>query len=283
MSDFSARPNRVGRQHGAGEPPLAGEPRPAGDPSAATWLEQEVTETGSVVAALLPTRFGAYARILHPAESPEGEPVRWGAVAGWAGGSLHSGVQFKALAALRADTPDDPAPWDEPPTRGDLPAPLLRALCDALARHTTRAGDCFFCVWEGWAWIQGPPATALLQAGTDAPPAGVSSGEPAPSRDLLDAPRVHLPWRDHLLLEGPIEAATQLGDRGPDHFFPQSPNVFWPADQAWCVATDIELDSTYVGGSAELVADLLRHPELETVRADVGDALGEDSDHVNGR
>ncbi|GLW65871.1 hypothetical protein Arub01_41150 [Actinomadura rubrobrunea] len=261
---------------------IAGRLRPVTDVSPAAWLEEEVAETRPLVGALLPSRFAACARVLHPAESPEGEPVRWREVADWAGGVVHPRVQFTALASLRRGTRDDPAPWDEPPVRGDLPAPLLSALCEVLARHTSQAHDCLFCLWEGWGWIQGPPAAAVLQAGKGAAPG--DPPEPAGfPREVLDGPRVRLPFRDYLLLRGPLEDATRIGDRGPGWFFPQSPNLFWPADRAWCVATDIDLDSTYVAGSAALIAELLDDPRLETVRADFHDPIGETGDDVNAR
>ncbi|MDL4775230.1 hypothetical protein [Actinomadura xylanilytica] len=265
-----------------------GPPRPLTDTSRAVWLEREVTGDASVVAALLPACFEAYARVLHPAEDADGGPVRWDAAASWAGGAIHPRVQFRALAALRRGTPDDPAPWDEPPARGTLAAPQLRALCAVLARHTGRADDCLFCIWEGWGWLGGSPATGVLRAESAEPGGPPPSRDPAPPplpappRELLDGPRVRLPWRDHLLLAGPLAAASEIGDRGPGYFFQQSPNVFWPADRAWCAATDIELDSTYVGGSAALVAELLDDPRLETVRASPRDPLGEHGDDVNG-
>ena len=35
------------------------------------------------------------------------------------------------------------------------------------------------------------------------------------------------------------------------------PNIIWPDDRAWCVATEIDLDSTYLGGSMELIEAVL--------------------------
>ncbi len=48
-----------------------------------------------------------------------------------------------------------------------------------------------------------------------------------------------------------------------DCFLPQSPNLLWPADQAWCVATDVDLRSTLIGGTTPLVASILGGVELE--------------------
>jgi hypothetical protein len=63
----------------------------------------------------------------------------------------------------------------------------------------------------------------------------------------LDAGCVHLPQRDYLLFEGPLEAATELGwNMQGGGFVPQSPNLFWPDDHAWCVASEIDLFCTPV-------------------------------------
>ncbi len=47
------------------------------------------------------------------------------------------------------------------------------------------------------------------------------------------------------LLSGPIAAATVP----PDPERAGSASLWWPADQAWGVATGPDPDSTYVGGS----------------------------------
>jgi hypothetical protein len=41
------------------------------------------------------------------------------------------------------------------------------------------------------------------------------------------------------------------------------PNLWWPNDRAWFVATEIDLVSTYVGGSADLVRAIVASPEIE--------------------
>jgi hypothetical protein len=68
---------------------------------------------------------------------------------------------------------------------------------------------------------------------------------------------------------------------GGQSFDPQSPNLFWPADKAWCVATEIDLDSTYVGGSAALIAAILSDERLEAFPADVTDDITAGSDEIN--
>jgi hypothetical protein len=57
----------------------------------------------------------------------------------------------------------------------------------------------------------------------------------------------------------------------------QSANLWWPADQAWCVVTDIDLMSSYVGGSAACIAELMATPGLEVVPAAPGDRVAIDA------
>ena len=48
-------------------------------------------------------------------------------------------------------------------------------------------------------------------------------------------------------------------------FAHQSANLWWPADRAWCVATEIDFAWTYVGGTRAVVDALLADPRLDAV------------------
>jgi hypothetical protein len=130
------------------------------------------------------------------------------------------------------------------PERGHLVPAVLGPLCDILRRHTTTPEACFFCVWDGWG--AGVPETVS---------------------------RVRHPGRDYVLVTGPLDAAPR--------FKPQSPNLFWPADQAWCVATEIDFDSTLVAGTAELAGALLSAPGIDAWSVEPGDSLAVDGDRIN--
>jgi hypothetical protein len=51
----------------------------------------------------------------------------------------------------------------------------------------------------------------------------------------------------------------------------QFANVIWPNDREWCIATDIDWDSTFVAGSRELMDSILASELLEAVPAFVDD------------
>ncbi|ALO98190.1 hypothetical protein SHL15_7177 [Streptomyces hygroscopicus subsp. limoneus] len=56
--------------------------------------------------------------------------------------------------------------------------------------------------------------------------------------------------------------------------FAELPDLWWPQDRAWIVGGDVDLVSTYVGGSPELVADLLAAADLEAHPVSDGDRVG---------
>jgi hypothetical protein len=55
----------------------------------------------------------------------------------------------------------------------------------------------------------------------------------------------------------------------------------WPADRSWFVASDTDLDSTYLGGSVGLVGALVEHPGLEVWPVAATDLITFDSDRIN--
>jgi hypothetical protein len=91
-------------------------------------------------------------------------------------------------------------------------------------------------------------------------------------RRYAGVPRVRTPARAYLLYRGPIAAASAFWWG----LAWQSPNLWWPADRAWCVATEIDLPATYVGGRATCIERIVADGALEafqtrvTARVDSG-------------
>lgn len=63
------------------------------------------------------------------------------------------------------------------------------------------------------------------------------------------------PFRRYVLLRGPVEAATQLPDPGEPGSF-RRPDLWWPDDRRWFVATDTDFWSLYVGGDEAMIDEL---------------------------
>ena len=103
----------------------------------------------------------------------------------------------------------------------------LRVVIETLAAHTTTPEAGYAAVWEGW-----------------------SSGSGAPT-----APQVEIPHRTMLLFTGPVRVlrdAPTLAWYGDATGGFQEPHLVWPADQAWCVACEVDEEIEFsVGCSVE--------------------------------
>jgi hypothetical protein len=112
----------------------------------------------------------------------------------------------------------------------------VKLILDVLRRHTGTPDDAFFCLWDGW--------------GTHIP--GFK-------------PMVRIPSRAYYLFEGPL---AEAGEWGLDSDEELVPAFVWPADQAWCVAKDVDQHWIGVGASEAALQELLAVPALDVVKAD---------------
>ncbi len=227
---------------------------PAAD---AGWIAEHRRPFGEyVVGSLVPVVFEAYARILHPAWGSRWKDarVRWETVAAWSERTMHPLAQWESVAAP-VTTAHGAPPFAAPPDRDGLDPQGLEALFGVLTAHTTTPGDCFIGVWDGYGW----PVEAWA------------------GPEVLD-----LEQRSYLIRRGPLTLARDLGwssDEGTRSAEP--PSLIWPADRAWFVASDPDLDFTCVGGSAMLVQALRAESLLEVWPVGVADRIAFDSDRIN--
>ncbi|KWX00555.1 hypothetical protein TH66_15180 [Carbonactinospora thermoautotrophica] len=231
------------------------------DVSAADWIIERLHPFASDVGALVPEGFAAYARILHPAwrtEQGQRIKVRWADLA-----------REKAVRVDPTTQFDDLAPGTDlvPPSVGTLERDELDALVEILADHTRRADSCWFGLWEGYGWMRGSPAVSEF---TPRRRKGFGRARPRVIEPVAPpGPRVQIPERPLVLYRGPIEAATAFCQ--PPTW--QSPNLWWPEDRAWCVASEIDLESSYLGGTESLVDQLLHDRRLEVVPVSLTDPI----------
>jgi hypothetical protein len=59
------------------------------------------------------------------------------------------------------------------------------------------------------------------------------------------------------------------------------PNIWWPDDRAWCIASDIDLATTYVGASARCIERLLGADRLEVLPVSLDDRVDINADVIN--
>ena len=93
--------------------------------------------------------------------------------------------------------------------------------------------------------------------------------------------RLRLPNRDYFLARGPLDELGEAYDLFGGSHTVQSPNVWWPDDRAWFVATEIDFESTYVGGSEAAIQAILEDPWLEALPAEPTDGVSWDADVLN--
>jgi hypothetical protein len=174
-------------------------------------------------------------------------------------------AQFHDIA-LPESAPPGPAPWEDGPAAGTLSAADAGALVRVLDGYTS--GRCWLCLWDGWGWDSESVAYVSFTAGS-APngelPAELMPRDPVPA-DIRRGPRAVLPAREYFLYTGPLAAALAFAEERE-----QTPSLWWPADRSWCVATEIDLPWTYVGGPESLIAEILAAPALEAQPAEPAD------------
>jgi hypothetical protein len=61
----------------------------------------------------------------------------------------------------------------------------------------------------------------------------------------------------------------------------QSPNIWWPEDRAWCVATEIDSFDTYVGGNEACIERILACRGLEALPATIEARFDLRADTIN--
>lgn len=123
-------------------------------------------------------------------------------------------------------------------SEGELDKVTANALVDLLSDGTATPDDVFVAVWTGWGDIpvQRFPGAAYLD--TEA--------------------------RGHFLLRGPLSGV--LTSVATSSIARPVSGLWWPADRAWFVATEIDCAWTFVAGSEALIDRLISDPRLDAVR-----------------
>lgn len=229
------------------------------DVSPAQWVTDRIQTFGESVASLVPTGFEAYARIFHPALSlipGEERSVPWAEIATAGGRKAHAEMQLPNLTGQwpHRDQQTESS-WNHEPDEGSLPRDIAVMLGMLLAPFTTTPDRCWFCVWDGF------------------------GGSKLPHQNPH---KVELPHRLYHLLQGPIEGIKEsfLEPWGSNAIW-QSANLWWPDDRVWFIATEIDLMSTYVGGTRACIDALLGDPDLEVMEAQPTHGIGYHSDRIN--
>jgi hypothetical protein len=194
---------------------------------------------------VVPDGFEAYARVFHPVEVDG--PQRWGDLARANGRIVHPEMQFHLISTPRGLTPTKIYGRREP-RHGNLPLEQRRLLVQHLRERTATPERCWFGLWEGFGGLDD---------------GGVRE-------------RLTLPQRNYLLYGGGIDRALESPTP-----FDQSPNLWWPDDRAWFVASEIDFAWTHVGGTESLIAALLSDTRLEVLPVSPSARVHSNADGLN--
>lgn len=219
------------------------------------WLIGKL-DWGKSLRSWIPEGFESYVRILHPAyirigkdRSTREVSVPWTTVSEWSGKRLHASSHIQDLM-VRVDGHD----WRRrgegglEPYQGRLEMTSLSCLLTHLAGKTSTPRKIWMLIWFGYG---GTPDTIGLPV--DVSEALTRSG------------------RKYVLRLGEIASS----EKETEYTLGENPPTFWwPTDRSWFAVCDIDAASTYVGGSKELVEQILKDPVLEAFPADLDDPYG---------
>jgi hypothetical protein len=222
-------------------------PRRLADGTAGDWINERLLDhssAGTRVGSVVPTGFARVVRVLHPA----GRGRSWAEVARANDKRVHPLVQWGSIAS-HFDGSGRSSDID--PEEGSVPAATLASILE----HCPADGEVIYGVWDGFgSWTGGDDQSSLMPG-----------------------------WggRSYRLFVAPEAAATRWPDM--DSSWPQSANLIWPTDHSWCIATEIDWDSTLVGCSGEVADALLLDDRLEAFEVKYDDDLSWYGDTVNPR
>jgi len=161
--------------------------------------------------------------------------------------------------------------WAPDPCAGDwwsLYRDLFAAVASIGERHTSNPDRAWFAIWEGHGFDTATTRIAHLGPLSDADRRELDrERERLREEDrrrnaaigvALDSiPRFEVSHRAYYLLEGTVAAVTLLSYPGFDGW--RNPDLFWPDDRRWFIATDVDFWSLYVGGEHDFIGELARH------------------------
>jgi len=216
------------------------------------------------LATVLPSGFGSYARILHPAWRVVGRDSDAGV---WLTGDVRAyPVTWADVAARRAvecrrdsrwgdvsgpmvgvnRSVSDSQGWTYPPDEGVMREPkMLASLFGLLGKTSDNAMGCNCGFWTGYS-IRRPKETLRFGSG----------------------------YETYWLYRTTFGALARWWTRRDTRqgLTGDTPDMFWPDDESWFVAVPFDAMATYVGGADRLIAEILSAHELEAFEVELADS-----------
>ena len=184
-------------------------------------------------------------------------PVRWRDIAEQNGKTVHRLMQWWSIAPpsidVRSGNSGFSAPYD-----GELTLEMVETLFDILIRHSGEEQECICAFWEGFGIFDRFPASIRVE--------GIGQ-------------------QGHILFNASLAAVRDQWCLVLQHAREPSgltPQAVWPISCDWYYAVPFEMYSSYFGGAARIVAEILSEPSLETDKALPGDNLWQDEINTDG-
>lgn len=236
----------------------------------------------------------------HGVHDVERRSVSWSEAAAMHGTTWHPLAQWGSLVRQTTDTWESSVAdeflsadgWRvRPPQQGQLDAAVWPHLARTLAAHSD-TDEIFVALWEGHgALVESTSGTGRVFLSSDGQAA--AAGGAVLSREISAAPRLQLPNRGFVVFRGTIGELSAddwpldvpWRDRIAESygFAPSalSPSIVWSSDQAWVSVSEVDLDSTVVGGPPALIDAVCAAEGIEALPIDEGAHLDWDADKVN--
>ncbi len=243
-----------------------------------SWIAEVLHPFATDVGSLIPPIYSHYARLFHPASRFVDDrqiAVTWKEVAAITGSSVHPEMQWSNISG-QGFPPRHSAPglWDDEPERGRLPKQWAPRLAELLKVHTSSLTRVWFGIWDGWGDGQLLTSAIRMKLSQQGSMREGHRQERAPI-DELD-----LPYRRYLLIQSAIEDITMSLS---DDAYWLTASMWWPEDRSWFVHTEVDLASTYVGGTKACLLDVLGETSIESLPTTEYHRISWDSDQANSR
>lgn len=238
---------------------------------------------------------------------------RWSDLADRNGRMMHPLVQLCRLTDDYSRTSFDDGWTADPVDEGFLEPAILSEIVTALAGSSASAADDITVgIWEGWGALAGngvvltlsgspsaeaqaaertewqsrvsPEVQEVMQQLQVEPPRLFRRRVRRPAPPLLD-----LPDRRYLLFTSSIDELRDprwpitAGIGWRESRRGVMPQLVWPADSTWCIATEIDFGFTLVGGSKVAISRILASEGLEVFEVDADDDMSDEGDVINER
>jgi hypothetical protein len=227
------------------------------DFSSAEWLTPLLSHREGEVRSWVPDVFDTYARVFYPIArsgiragdeilSRDPPTLRWSDVATRNGWTVHPEMAAEAVVRPAPGRVMDPDDVDVSDVSYTLDEAQFGEIAAILARHTETPDVTWFGLWEGYGDLM----------------VGLA---PTPGRQEVHRvtyPKVlELPDRNYLLYRAPLTAWRIFRNAEHDHV----PDLWWPEDRSWCMATDTDFRWLYVGGTTECIAEIVASEVVEAL------------------